>query len=133
MSIKRHVPIALVAGMFVIVILAVPLHTYWRSRRPAISETRGEIVCRMQYCDFRFPLPSGAHIVSIDRLTVGPDVIRGIIVHGSATGTVSYDAVLRQHGFTFAPGSLLATSSEQPGGWVQPIADRIHFGYFGDR
>jgi hypothetical protein len=132
MEIKRHLPVAMVAGMFVIIIAAIPLHSYWRSRQPAVSESRGIVVCRMKYCDFRFPLPPGAHIASIGPLTIGPDTITGSIVHSGATSTVTYDAVLRQHGFSFKPGASMATSSEQPGGWVQPAGDQIYFSYFGD-
>jgi hypothetical protein len=133
MKIKRHLPLAITATVFVIALAAIPLHSYWRSQQPAVSESRGMVVCRMKYCDFRFPLPPGAHIVSIGPLTVGPDTITGIIVHNGATGTATYDAVLRQHGFDFKPGSLMATSSEQPGGWVQPVGGQINFSYFGDR
>jgi len=134
MKIQRHLPVAMVAGMFVIIIAAILLHSYWRSRQPAVSESRGMVFCRMAYCDFRFPLPPGAHLISVGPITVGPDTIRGSIIHSSATGAVTYDAVLRQHGFDWKLGSPLATSSEQPGGWVQPRSGgRIDFSYFGDR
>ena len=133
MKLKRHFQVVLVAALFGITILAIPVHSHWRSRLPAVSEHDGMVLCRMKYCDFRFPLPPGAHIVSIGPLTVGADTITGSIVHSSATDAFRYDEVLRRHGFDFKPGSLIATSSEQPGGWVQPVGDQIHFSYFGDR
>ena len=129
----RHLTLVISVAVFVVALGSVPLHSYWRSRLPVVSEDRGVVVCRMKYCDFRFPLPAGSHIVSIGPLTVGPDTISGSIVHSRATGTVSYDAVLRQHGFDLDAGSRFATSSEQPGGWVQPIDGQIKFSYFGDR
>lgn len=134
MKVTRHLPLALAAAGLVIAIVAVPLRSYVRSRSPAVSEKAGMVLCRMKYCDFRFPLPPGAHIVSVGPLTIGPDTIHGSIVHSSATGNISYAEVLRQHGFQFNPGSLMATSSEQPGGWVQSLsAERIEFSFFGDR
>ncbi len=92
MKIRRHLPLAIVAAVFVIALAAIPLRLYWRSQQPAVSESGGMVVCRMNYCDFRFPLPPGAHIVSIGPLTVGPDTITGSIVHSSATGGLTYDA-----------------------------------------
>src|SRR5207237_396766 len=108
MKIKHHLPLAVVAAMFFTIIAAVPLHSSWRSRQPASSESPGVVVCRMKYCDFRFPLPPGAHIVSVGPLTIGPDTITGSIIHSGATGEITYDAVLRQHGFSFKPGVMMA-------------------------
>ena len=134
MKFKRNLSVAVFGSVFIVALIGVSVHSYWRSRLPAVSEQDGIVLCRMRYCDFRFPLPPGAHIVSVSSLSVGSDTVRGTIVHSSATGAVTYDEVLRKQGFQFSPGSLLDTSSEQLGGWVQPgSGGRIDFSYFGDR
>lgn len=87
----------------------------------------------MKQCEFQFPLPSGATDVTIGKVRIEPDTITGnIVVKGS--DELAYDTVLARHGFQFKPGSPMATSAEQPGGWVWPKGGGlIDFSYFGDR
>jgi hypothetical protein len=128
---KRRLPVALiVSGATVIGLL---IHGYWRPQLPAVSVTGDMVLCRMKFSSFRFPLPSGARGVTIGPVLVANDTISGSILVKDADNAVTYDEVLRKHNFKWEIGSPMATSFDQPGGWVLPAAGgRIDFSYFGD-
>ena len=102
MKFKRNLSVAVIGSVFIVALIGVSVHSYWRSRLPAVSEQDGIVLCRMRYCDFRFPLPPGAHIVSVSSLSVGSDTVRGTIVHSSATGAVTYDECFGSTDFSSA-------------------------------
>ena len=132
-SLNRRLILALAAGAIVVRLLAIAFHWFWRSYPVGVSESQGMVVCRMECCVFRFPLPAGAHIESITSLAVNGDTIKGN-VFTSEGDAQPYDVVLQKHGFSFKPGCPMAYSKDQPGGWVWPHGGRcVEFSYFGDR
>jgi hypothetical protein len=75
---------------------------------PSVTVVSGRTVyCRMQYCDFRFPLPEGARVVRADPVTGGPDTIDGAIyVVGPDGGPVkmrAYAEFLEKNHFDATP------------------------------
>lgn len=70
-------------------VMSPPLRSYSRAKEklPAvIIETGNTVYCRMQYCDFRFPLPDNAHIVRTNLDSGGFDTINGAIYVVGADG-----------------------------------------------
>lgn len=82
--------------------------------------------CRMQLCDFRFPLPDGAGIARVGPVSGGDDTIKGMILVTNAGGSPvdlqSYAALLRRHHFKVQPGF----TSEADPPWVGSPAERNH-------
>jgi hypothetical protein len=130
---------------------------------PSVSiESDRLVYCRMQYCDFRFPLPHGAQVVQTDSVSGGFDTIKGAIyVRGHDGGPIdlqAYAGLLQQHNFNVQPGftseadppwvgapvkhdhlkdyTIPFAASTKDGGWVAvDIIDgstKIAFSYFGD-
>jgi hypothetical protein len=133
-GIKRHIPVIAVAALLVSTVAAILTYSYWHSQLPPVSIRGDRVMCHMKYCDFQFPLPSGARDVTIGQVTVGPDTITGSIIVGESDRAVSYDEILRKHNFNWKLPSPMAMSIDQPGGWVWPVSGgRIDFSYFGDR
>ena len=130
---------------------------------PAVSVEGGKTVyCRMQACDFRFPLPAGAQVQRADPVSGGFDTIHGIIyVTGPDGGPVDLSAcakLLRDYHFSIQPGftsevenavGLPSPISNHPAGYIIPWAasrsdggwvavdiisntTKIGFSYFGD-
>ena len=133
-KLKQHAALILVATVMLCAAAAVPIHYYWRSQAPQVSVRNGLVLCRMKYCDFQFPMPNGATGVVIGPITVGPDTINGSLFVGSSWDEIAYKERLRRHKFELKPDSRMATSLDQPGGWIVPQADgRIYFAYFGDK
>jgi len=130
---------------------------------PSVSVESGRLVyCRMQYCDFRFPLPDGAQVVQTDSVSGGFDTIKGAIFvtarNGGPVDLQAYAGLLRKHHFNVQPGftseadppwvgapakrnhpegyTIPFAASTKDGGWVAvDVIDRttkIAFSYFGD-
>ena len=94
---------------------------------PTVSvESDRTVYCRMQYCDFRFPLPDGARVARTGPVSGGFDTIKGAIYVTNADGgpvdLQAYAALLRQHHFVVQPGF----TSEADPPWVGPPAERNH-------
>lgn len=94
---------------------------------PSVSVESGRTVyCRMRYCDFRFPLPDGAHVVRTDSVNGGFDTIKGAIYvtapDGSPVDLEAYAELLRKHHFNVQPGF----TSEADPPWVGTPAKRNH-------
>jgi len=84
-----------------------PLRSFSRMHEnlPTVSVEIGNTVyCRMRYCDFRFPLPKGAHIVQTNIDSGGFDTINGTIyVAGTNGGSVNmrdYAELLQKRHFS---------------------------------
>jgi hypothetical protein len=93
----------------------------------------------MLYCDFRFPLPAGTSVASVEPVTGGFDTARGAIcVTNTDGGTVdleAYTRALRRDGFKVADGTFGVSASSPDGGWVAAEGldrCRITFSFFGD-
>ena len=112
-------------------------------------ENSNTVYCRMRECDFRFPLPAGARVQSMNPPTGGFDTIRGTIYVTTARGgpidVGDYATMLRRHDFKVDPGfasevkmGYLASlsASTEDGGFVgtEVVSNstRIVFSYFGD-
>jgi hypothetical protein len=94
---------------------------------PTVSiETGGIVYCRMQFCDFRFPLPDGARVVRTDPVSGGDDTIKGAFyvttTNGSPVDLQVYAALLRKEHFNVQPGF----TSEADPPWVGEPARRNH-------
>jgi hypothetical protein len=111
---------------------------------PTMSVEEGSMVyCRMRYCDFRFPIPSGTHVVRTNIASGGFDTIDGTIdvmsTNGEPIDMHAYAELLRKKHFNLSPdytGGISASSKEPRGGWIGAEAldraVRIRFTYFGD-
>src|SRR5579863_8589162 len=57
-----------------------PIQGRSKETLPSVSVESGRtLCCRMSYCDFRFPLPPGTRIASIEPVSGGFDTIKGVI------------------------------------------------------
>ncbi len=106
-----------------------PARAASRSREalPAVSvESARTVYCRMEYCDFRFPLPDDARVARIETVSGGFDTIKGALYVTNADGgpvdLQAYAKLLRRHHFDVQPGF----SSEADPPWVGPPAKRNH-------
>jgi hypothetical protein len=129
---------------------------------PSVTIKPGQTVyCRMQECDYRFPLPDGVNVAAIDLVQGGADSIKGAIYvttsNGGPMDWQAYAEVLRRHHFNVMPH--YATEADPPwvgapkrnhptgyaipfaaggedGGWVAvdtiDHTNKIAFSYFGD-
>ncbi len=83
-----------------------PMRSFARAheRLPtAVIEDRHTVYCRMQYCDFRFPLPSDSVVETLDKVGGGLDTIDGSLrvatLDGNSFDMRAYIQLLQQHGF----------------------------------
>ena len=117
-----------------------PLPGRARENLPSISvESGNRLCCRMLYCDFRFPLPEGTSVSSIEPVTGGFDTIKGAIdvtnIHAGAVNLRAYARALRRDGFRVDGDSFGFSASSPDGGFVAPEGldrCRITFSFFGD-
>ena len=96
-------------GLIVYVMMP-PLRSFSRmhEKLPTMTvENNDTLYCRMQYCDFRFPLPAGARIVRTDPLTGGADTINGAVYlagpDGGPVNMRAYADLLQKKQFDAAP------------------------------
>jgi len=108
---------------------------------PAVAVESGKrLCCRMLYCDFRFPLPPGARVVSIDPVTGGFDTIKGSILvtntGGGAFDLRAYARMMRRDGFNEDGGGFGFSASSPDGGYVavqnSGLTCTIGFSFLGD-
>ena len=118
-----------------------PARSYARAHEhlPAVSVEGGRVVCcRMQYCDFRFPLPDGAQVMRTNLAGGGADTIQGSVEivnsHGAAIDLGAYARQLGKNGFrvNFDSGAPALSAGTSDGGSLQVDSGRITFSYFGD-
>lgn len=77
---------------------------------PAVFvENGGTVYCRMQYCDFRFPLPSNVHILRTNIESGGFDTINGAIyvvgTNGIPVNPRAYAEFLQKKNWNVTVGS----------------------------
>jgi hypothetical protein len=124
--------------------------SYWSGTLPARShkglpsagvESGKTLLCRMLYCDFRFPLPQMTHVAQVDLITGGFDTIKGrVYATNNGKGSVdlrAYSKLLWRDGFTVSSGPFSDfTASSPDGGFVEVENSNnvceISFSYFGD-
>jgi hypothetical protein len=95
--------------------------TRMNEKLPTITIQKGSAVyCRMQLCDFRFPLPQDSQVVSSQLLRGGDDAVTGVICVTNSEGRPvdlnAYHALLNRHGFqnrSYDPYSDVADAVEQ--------------------
>jgi hypothetical protein len=110
-----------------IVVVRIRAATRAHESLPSVSVESGHIIyCRMQYCDFRFPLPDGARGVRINPVSGGFDTIKGAIFVTNADGgpvdLQAYAALLRRYHFNVQAGF----TSEADPPWVGSPVERNH-------
>ena len=121
-------------------IIGGPLPGRSKENLPSVAvEAGSKLCCRMLYCDFRFPLPPGTRVASIEPVTGSFDTIRGTIyvtnVDGGAVDLRAYARAMRRDGFKVDGDSPSLSASSPDGGWVGAEGlDRctITFSFFGD-
>jgi len=94
----------------------------------------------MLVCDFRFPLPKGAGVMTIDPVTGGGDTIKGTIyVTNASGGTVdleNYAKRVHEYGFGVSRNPFGFSASSPDGGALTVDeglnATKIAFSFFGD-
>jgi hypothetical protein len=106
-----------------------PARAASRSREalPSVSiESARTVYCRMEDCDFRFPLPDDASVARIEPVSGGFDTIKGALyvtnADGGSVDLQAYAVLLRKHHFNVQPGF----SSEADPPWVGAPAKRNH-------
>jgi len=106
-----------------------PLRGAFRSHEnlpTIIIESGRTVYCRMRYCDYRFPLPDGAHLVATDPVSGGFDTIQGAIYVADSAGQPldfqAYAKLLQRHHFNVQPGF----TSEADPPWSSPSVKRNH-------
>ena len=122
-----------------------PIHDPAHMSLPSvIVEAGSTLCCRMELCDFRFPLPSQAGISVIDPITGGRDTIKGTIcVTNVGRGMIdlhAYARSIRRAGFCVSDVSDLLgydsfTATSPDGGLLQVDGGqptKITFSFFGD-
>jgi hypothetical protein len=108
-----------------------------------ILQANGTAYCRMQYCDFRFPLPSGSEVEIIGKVSGGFDTINGKLALSTPEkqplDMQTYASLLENQSFKvdhWPNGAIQALSTDQLGGRlvVKPTQDGaiVEFSYFGD-
>jgi len=105
-----------------------------------VVESRRTVCCRMEFCDFRFPLPKGAGVMSVDPVTGGFDTIKGTIYVTNANGgPVDLDAYARriwEAGFHVSRGDFMFGAGAPDGGTIGVANSKhwtkIDFSFFGD-
>lgn len=111
-----------------------------RENLPSVAvESGNKLCCRMLYCDFRFPLPAGTRVASIEPVTGGFDTIKGTIyvtnLDGGAVDLRAYARAMRKDGFKVDGDSSTLSASSPDGGWVGAEGSgrcSIGFSFFGD-
>jgi hypothetical protein len=83
-------------------------HTRKKEKLPAIAIQYGKTVyCRMQLCDFWFPLPRQAQVVRSEVVRGGDDAVTGVIYvtneDGRPVDLAAYQQLLMRHGFQNFP------------------------------
>jgi len=121
--------IGYIAWPFLDFFVIVPARSALRAgeKLPSISVERDRMVyCRMQYCDFRFPLPDDTRIARTAPVTGGDDSVKGAFFitnkNGGPVDLEAYAELLRRHHFTVLPGDV----SEADPPWVGAPAERHH-------
>jgi hypothetical protein len=81
-----------------------PIHDASRMPLPSLAVEPGPtLCCRMELCDFRFPLPKRSGVMTIDSVSGGGDTIKGTVYVTNANGgTVdlhAYASLMRSAGF----------------------------------
>ena len=119
-----------------------PLPGSSRESLPSVAvEPGSRLCCRMLYCDFRFPLPPGTRVASIDPVTGGSDTIKGVIYLTNADGgTVdlrAYARAMRRDGFSVGSDADVGLTASSPdGGFVAAQNSgrscTLTFSFFGD-
>ena len=67
-------------------LVGAPLPGRSRENLPSVAvESGNRLCCRMLYCDFRFPLPAGTRVASIEPVTRGFDTIKGSSMSRTST------------------------------------------------
>ena len=117
-----------------------PIHTASHENLPSVVVESGRtICCRMELCDFRFPLPHGVHVAQTDSVSGGADTIKGAIyVTNADGGTVdlrAYARLIHRDGFRVSDYGSGFTASSPDGGYLAVDAGqstKIAFSFFGD-
>lgn len=119
-----------------------PVQARSKETLPSVSVESGRTVCcRMSYCDFRFPLPPGTRVASIDPVTGGADTIKGVIyltnVDGGTVDLQTYARAMRMDGFSVGGDANVGLSASSPdGGYVGAQNSggfcTLSFSFFGD-
>jgi hypothetical protein len=93
----------------------------------------------MLYCDFRFPLPAGTRVASIEPVTGGFDTIKGTIyvtnIDGGTVDLRAYARAMHRDGFKVDGDSSALSARSPDGGWVGAEGSgrcSITFSFFGD-
>jgi hypothetical protein len=123
-------------------ILGGPLPGRPHENLPAVVVESGRtLCCRMSYCDFRFPLPPGTRVASIDPVTGGSDTIKGVIYLTNADGRTvdlrAYTRAMRRDGFSVGGDADVGLTASSPdGGFVAAQNSgrscTLTFSFFGD-
>jgi hypothetical protein len=119
------------------------IHSASHEPLPSVVVESGYIVCcRMDFCDFRFPLPKGAGVVSVEPVSGGFDTIKGAIYVTNANGGPvdlgAYSRRIWEAGFRVnrSPDIDMFGAGAPDGGgvevWNSEHSTKIGFSFFGD-
>jgi hypothetical protein len=119
-----------------------PIHATSHENLPSVAVESGRtICCRMELCDFRFPLPHGVRVAQTDSVSGGADTIKGAIyvtnADGGAVDLQAYARLVHKAGFHVSNTSEQGffTASSPDGGALQVDGGqptKIVFSFFGD-
>jgi hypothetical protein len=122
-----------------------PIHSAAQMPLPSVAVEPGpKLCCRMDVCDFRFPLPKRTGVATVDSVSGGGDTIKGVIyVTNADGGTVdlrAYAKLVHRAGFRVTEVSDLTghdsfSATSPDGGLLQVDAGqptKIEFSFFGD-
>lgn len=107
-----------------------------------IVESGRTVCCRMDYCNFRFPLPKRAGVLSVEPIRGGFDTIKGVIYVTNANGGPvdlgAYSRLIWEAGFrvNISPDIAMFAAGAPDGGavevWNSEHSTKIDFSFFGD-
>jgi hypothetical protein len=120
-----------------------PIHDATHIPLPSVVVEPGSaLCCRMELCDFRFPLPKRAGVATIDSVSGGGDTIKGAVYVTNADGSMidllAYSSLVHRAGFrvTFVPAYGDYFSASSPDGGLLQVSGgqttKIAFSFFGD-
>lgn len=118
-----------------------PIHSYSDMILPSVAVESGRtLCCRMDLCDFRFPLPKRSVVVMTDSISGGSDTIHGAIyvtnLDGGKINLQDYAGSMHRAGFKVSSVEQYGFTANSPDGSYLEVhggqTTKIIFQFFGD-